>query len=179
MEVEIISRKENLLLERTEIRFRSKHPDEKTPKRSEIREKLAEIAGVSKVNVVIDDIKPNFGKTESIGYAKIYKKIDIAKGLERDYILKRNNLFEKKEEKKTEKEAKKEEGKKKLEGEEVKEKKSEEKVKPKKEEIEKKGKEKKEVKEEKKTEEKTERKTEEKTNEKKKEDVKTGKKGKK
>lgn len=103
MEIEIVSRKENMLIERTEIVFKTIHLNEKTPKRTEIKEKLAELLGVSKGNVVIDNMKAEFGRPESMGYAKVYKNMENGKGLERDYILRRNNLLEKKAEKPAEK----------------------------------------------------------------------------
>lgn len=108
MEIEIVSRKENMVIGRTEVVFKAVHLNEKTPKRSEIKEKLAELLGVSKGNVVIDNMKPEFGRPESSGYAKVYKNIEDGKGLERDYILMRNNLLEKKakEKKKPEEEGK-------------------------------------------------------------------------
>jgi len=124
MEIEIVSRKENMLIERTEVVFKAVHLNEKTPKRAEIKEKLAELLGVSKGNIVIDNMKPEFGRPESTGYAKVYKNMENIKELERDYVLIRNNLLEKKvekpekkvkeevkkkEEKETEKKGKKEE----------------------------------------------------------------------
>jgi ribosomal protein S24E len=108
MEIEIVSRKENMVIGRTEVVFKAVHLNEKTPKRSEIKEKLVELLGVSKGNVIIDNMKPEFGRPESSGYAKVYKNIEDVKGLESDYILMRNNLLEKKakEKKKPEEEGK-------------------------------------------------------------------------
>lgn len=108
MEIEIVSRKENMVIGRTEVVFKAVHLNEKTPKRNEIKEKLAELLGVSKGNVIIDNMKPEFGRPESSGYAKVYKNIEDGKGLESDYILMRNNLLEKKakEKKKPEEEGK-------------------------------------------------------------------------
>lgn len=133
MEIEIVSRKENMVIGRTEVVFKAVHLNEKTPKRSEVKEKLAECLGVSKGNVVVDNMKPEFGRPESTGYAKVYKNIEDGKGLESDYILIRNNLLEKKaEEKKKPEEERKEKKEVKSEEKEktgVKEKKSEEKTK--------------------------------------------------
>ncbi|MBU2565924.1 MAG: hypothetical protein KJ655_06705, partial [Candidatus Thermoplasmatota archaeon] len=126
MEIEIVSRKENMLIGRTEVVFKAVHLNEKTPKRNEVKEKLAELLGVSKGNVIIDNMKPEFGRPESTGYAKVYKNIEDGKGLERDYMLKRNNLLEKKaEEKKKPEEERKE--KKEVKSEEKKGEKTEEK----------------------------------------------------
>lgn len=110
MEIEIVSRKENMLIGRTEVVFKVLHLNEKTPKRNEVKEKLVELLGVSKSNVIIDNMKSKFGRPESTGYAKVYKNIEDIKGLESDYILMRNNLLEKKakEKKKAEEEGKEE-----------------------------------------------------------------------
>lgn len=103
MEIEVVSRKENMVIGRTEVAFKAVHSNERTPKRTEIKEKLAELLNVNKGNVVVDNMKSDFGRAESTGYVKIYKNVEDGKGLERDYILKRNNLFEKKEKKTEEK----------------------------------------------------------------------------
>ncbi|MDI6916436.1 MAG: hypothetical protein QMC80_01415 [Thermoplasmatales archaeon] len=140
MEIEVVSRKENMLTGRTEVVFKAVHLSEKTPKRAEIKEKLAELLGVSKSNVVIDNMKPEFGRPESRGYAKVYKNIEGIKEMEMDYILMRNNLLEKKEKKVEErKEAKKEE-KEKVKSEEEKKERVKKKVEKEEKKIEEKGK---------------------------------------
>ena len=113
MEIEIIEKKESPLLSRIEVSFRIKHPKESTPKRNEIRDELATQINVKKNCVVIDNMKPVFGKAETIGFAKIYSSDKEAKELERTHILKRNKFeigeSKKGDEKSTTKEPKKEE----------------------------------------------------------------------
>ncbi len=108
MEVEIISKKENPIIERMELSFKVSHPKEITPKRKEVRDEIATQLKVQKERIVIDNMIPEFGKPETKGYAKVYKSKDDALKMESESVLKRNNLFE---EKKDEGEEKKEGGK--------------------------------------------------------------------
>lgn len=103
MEVEIISKKENPIFERMELNFKVSHPKEVTPKRKDVRDEIATQLKVQKDRIVIDNMKPEFGKPETLGYAKIYKTKDDAVRVESDAVLKRNNLFEEKKEKGEEK----------------------------------------------------------------------------
>jgi len=110
MELEILEKRENPLLNRIEVRFRIKHEGEKTPERELVRNDLAEEFKVNKDLIIIDYIRPHFGIAMSSGYAKIYKSVEDGKKVEPDYVLKRNNFGvkkkeEKKEEEKKEKEA--------------------------------------------------------------------------
>jgi ribosomal protein S24E len=92
MELEVIERKDSPLLSRVEVSFRVTHPKESTPKRSDIREELAIQMNAKKNCVVIDNMKAVFGKSETIGYAKVYSSDKLAKDIERKHILIRNNL---------------------------------------------------------------------------------------
>lgn len=110
MEIEIISKKENLLVGRLEVNFKVSHPKEITPGRKEVRDEIASLLKIKKERIVIDNMKPEFGKPETIGYAKVYKSKDDALQMETNAVLKRNALLEeKKEEKKGKVEEKKEE----------------------------------------------------------------------
>ena len=99
MELEIIEKRENPLLNRTEIKFRVKHQGEKTPERELVKNDLAEMLKVNKSLIIIDYIRPGFGMALSSGYAKVYKSMEDAKRVEPSYILKRNKFGEAKEEK--------------------------------------------------------------------------------
>lgn len=92
MELEIIEKKENPLLNRIEIKFKLKHQGEKTPERELVKSEIAEMLKINKSLVVIDYIRPNFGIAMSTGYAKIYKNTEDAKKIEPSYILKRNKF---------------------------------------------------------------------------------------
>jgi small subunit ribosomal protein S24e len=107
MEVEIISKKENIVIGRTELNFKVSHPKEVTPQRKAVRDEIATQLNVQKDTIVIDNMKPEFGKPETIGYAKVYKSKGEAQKMETDAVLKRNNLFEQKKEEAEKKEGEK------------------------------------------------------------------------
>ena len=95
MEVEIVSKKENILLDRTEVKFKAVHPKEGTPQRDAVRDKLVSLLKASKERVIVDAMNSEFGKTETFGYAKVYKTKEAAMKYEREQILVRNKLKEK------------------------------------------------------------------------------------
>jgi len=103
MEIEIVSKGNNPLLNRTEVHFTIQHEGEKTPNREIIRSELAEKLNTKKENIIINDIHSSSGTRKSIGYAKIYSTIKKAEELERKHILKRNKIGGKKEKKEVEK----------------------------------------------------------------------------
>lgn len=90
MEIEIKSKKNNPLLNRTEVYFTVKHDGEKTPGRDIIRNDLAEKLNSKKENILIHSIKTGFGSAVTTGYAKVYSSLDKTKGLERKYVINRN-----------------------------------------------------------------------------------------
>lgn len=110
MDILVVSKKDNVLLGRTEVRFRIAHVKEKSPDRDSVREKLSAILNEKKENVIIDSMKAMFGKPECTGYAKVYTSKESAMKVERDRTLVRNKLKEKKAKAKTEKAAPKKEG---------------------------------------------------------------------
>ncbi|MEM1958093.1 MAG: 30S ribosomal protein S24e [Archaeoglobaceae archaeon] len=99
MEVRVESEKYNPLLKRKEVYLKIKF-DEKTPKRMEVREKVAGLFSVELERVVVDYIKTEFGKREAECYAKIYDSAEDLKRIEDKHILVRNFPELKKEEKK-------------------------------------------------------------------------------
>jgi len=94
MELEMLSKRENPLLNRMEIKFKVSHADGKTPNRNGIREHLASAMKVKKELIVVDHVKSQFGIGESHGYAKVYKTKQDAIKTEPDHMLKRNKLLE-------------------------------------------------------------------------------------
>jgi len=96
MEIEIVEKKENGLLERLEVTFKASHVDEGTPQREAIREKLSALLKAPKERVVVDSMTSEFGLMVTVGYAKVYKTKEAALKYEREHILVRNKLKEKK-----------------------------------------------------------------------------------
>ncbi len=95
MELEITSKRENILLGRMEVEFRVLHEGEPTPSREALREALAKALHGSKETVVLDRLKSTFGMGLSEGYAKLYSNVETIKKVERPHILVRNGLAEK------------------------------------------------------------------------------------
>ena len=93
MDIEIESKRNNPLLNRTEIHFIVHHKDEGTPNREILRSKLAEKLNVKKENIIINHMRSSFGIQETRGYAKIYSSTEKAKTIERKHILKRNKIL--------------------------------------------------------------------------------------
>ena len=96
MEIEIISKKNNPLLNRTEVNFIINHEGEKTPNREIIRGELADKLNSKKENIIVSSISSSFGVQKTTGYAKVYSSMKNTKGLERKHILIRNKIVEEK-----------------------------------------------------------------------------------
>ena len=94
MEIDIVEKHDNLLLERTEVKARVKHQKTATPSRKELKEALKEGLGLKKDVLVVDSLENHFGKDETYIFAKVYKTIEQARAIEADHILKRNGLWE-------------------------------------------------------------------------------------
>ncbi|RLI90543.1 MAG: 30S ribosomal protein S24e [Candidatus Altiarchaeales archaeon] len=71
MKIEIISERENPLLNRREIRFRVSY-EGATPRATEIRKRLISTLKSEDRLTILDGIKPEFGRRIASGYVKIY-----------------------------------------------------------------------------------------------------------
>ncbi|MDR0508685.1 MAG: 30S ribosomal protein S24e [Candidatus Methanoplasma sp.] len=98
MKIEITEKKENLLQERTEVRFTVDHTGEATPTRKAIIDAIAKMTGAGSNTVVLNNVDTQYGRGISKGYVKVYKSEDAARKFEREYLLKRSGII--KEEKK-------------------------------------------------------------------------------
>ncbi|QLH74118.1 MAG: 30S ribosomal protein S24e [Methanomassiliicoccales archaeon] len=96
MKFEIESKKQNLLQKRWEVRFKVEHVGAATPKRDELRQKVAEAMNSKKELVIIDNTSTETGSGISHGYAKVYETIEGVKRSEKNYMLVRHGLAEKK-----------------------------------------------------------------------------------
>ena len=92
MKIEIEGKKENPLLERTEVNFSVEHEGASTPIREEIRTQLAGKLGVNKDTIIIDRMNTEFGRQLTKGYAKVYDSVESAKKFEKEHLLARNKL---------------------------------------------------------------------------------------
>jgi small subunit ribosomal protein S24e len=89
MDIQVLQEKNNPMLNRREVVFKVTH-DDVTPSRLSIIDRLAATMNSKRGLVIIDSIKTEFGKRESVGYAKIYENEERAKQVERAHILDRN-----------------------------------------------------------------------------------------
>ncbi len=91
MDIQVIVEKNNPLLNRREIVFKVLH-DEATPSRKSVVDRLAATMNSKEGLVIVDSLKTDFGKRETIGYAKIYETAERAKEIERPHIVERNTF---------------------------------------------------------------------------------------
>ncbi len=93
MEIDIVEKHDNLLLERTEVKIKVKHTKESTPSRKELSAVIKENLGLKNEALVVDSLESHFGRDETMVFAKVYKTAEKARSIEADHILKRNNLW--------------------------------------------------------------------------------------
>ena len=92
IEVEIEEEKENKLLKRRDMTVRVYHEADPTPTRATIKDRIADLVGTSKDNVIIENIKSEFGKEETKVNVRVYDNKEDAQKYERDYVLERNKI---------------------------------------------------------------------------------------
>ncbi|MHC1611620.1 MAG: 30S ribosomal protein S24e [Candidatus Methanospirareceae archaeon] len=91
MKIEITRENENLLLDRKEVSFKLEHEEEgASPSREEARNALIKALKCSPNLLVIDKMRTEFGKRETVGYAKVYASEERMREIEREHILRRN-----------------------------------------------------------------------------------------
>lgn len=113
MEFEIREKKENKLLDRTEVSAVVSF-EGATPPVADMRDMAVQKMGCNPDLMVIRKVEPGFGKTEAALTLHIYKAPERMREIEEEYVLKRNKIGEneeKKEEAKPEGEKPKEEAK--------------------------------------------------------------------
>jgi len=93
LQLEIIKKRENKLLKRTEYIFKIFHDGKGTPKRDEVKDAIADKLGVNKELIVIKKIKTPFGVNEALVDAVLYWDKNHLLEVEPEYILKRNKLI--------------------------------------------------------------------------------------
>ncbi len=90
MEVEVISEKENPLLERRDVMVRIKHTGAKTPLRSEIRKLLTAKLSADDDKLILGSLNQSFGVAESLAKVKIYKTKERAVQIESPHLIRKN-----------------------------------------------------------------------------------------
>ena len=92
MDVEILERRENPLLEREEIKVRIK--SDKTPSRKEAKELITAKLGSSPELTLIRSIKNRAGTRIFDVDVVVYRSPAVMEVVERTYVLKRNGVIE-------------------------------------------------------------------------------------
>jgi small subunit ribosomal protein S24e len=94
MELTITQKRENALLERTEVYFTISHENAGTPRRAEIRKAVAAAMGGQGGIVILDWARADYGRTATRGFAKVYTAKERALEIETHPVLVRNGLRE-------------------------------------------------------------------------------------
>ena len=89
MKIKIVEKNTNKLLDRLEVIF-TLDSDAETPKRLEVRSKLAAMINYDENLVVIKGIHQETGIKRSKGIAHAYKSVEHLKEIEPEYLIKRN-----------------------------------------------------------------------------------------
>jgi small subunit ribosomal protein S24e len=92
VKIDITEKKENLLQERTEVRFTVDHTGEATPTRKAVIDEISKMMKAKKGTVVINNIDTQYGRGISKGYVKVYASEEAALKFEREYLLKRSGI---------------------------------------------------------------------------------------
>jgi small subunit ribosomal protein S24e len=98
MKIEIIEERENPLLNRRELSFKVLH-DAATPSRQEVRKKLIALLNAKKETVILDSFTSRYGLKESLGIARVYKSEARAREVESRFLIDKNLVVKKAEEK--------------------------------------------------------------------------------
>ncbi len=106
MEIEVLDKRYNPLLRRTEVKARVSHLGSATPTRSEVRRQLAARLNADLERTVVLKILTPFGVSESNVEAHVYDDKETMLKTEKPYILVRNQIIEKPEKKRKKKKKK-------------------------------------------------------------------------
>ncbi len=90
MDINVINRKENPLLNRIEIEFECEYPEEGTPKLLDVKHKLVAMEDSSNDLLVVDTMKPSYGVSKAEGFAKIYDSVEKLNEIEPAAVISKN-----------------------------------------------------------------------------------------
>lgn len=91
MDIKVIEDRNNPMLERREVIFKIEH-DGPTPSRKSVVDNIVATMNSKQGLVVVDRMKTEFGKRETVGYAKIYESEKRVIEVERPYVIERNAI---------------------------------------------------------------------------------------
>ena len=90
MKIKIVEKNQNKLLDRLEVNFEIEYPQE-TPKRLDVKAKLAALINYDEKLVIIKGIHQETGKKRSKGVAHAYTTEENLNRVEPAYLIKRNS----------------------------------------------------------------------------------------
>ncbi|KZX10678.1 30S ribosomal protein S24e [Methanobrevibacter filiformis] len=90
MDINIITQKQNNVLNRNEVKFDCVYQGEPTPKLLDVKSKLVALLNTKKNLIVIDSIQPHFGEAKAAGYAKVYDTEENLKSIETEHVIEKN-----------------------------------------------------------------------------------------
>ena len=90
MDIEIIEKKENILFDRTEVKFNCLYEGEATPKILDVKHKLVALLDTKKELIVVDNLQPGYGEPKAVGYAKVYGREASLLDVEKDSVIAKN-----------------------------------------------------------------------------------------
>ena len=90
MDIEIIEKKENVLFDRTEVKFYVLYEGEATPKLLDVKSKLVALLDTKKELIVVDSIQPKYGEPKADGYAKVYGREASLLDVEKQSVIEKN-----------------------------------------------------------------------------------------
>ena len=74
--IEILEEKKNLLIDRTEVKFKVEYLGKGTPNRLDVKKKLAALKSFDEKLTMIIKLRTYFGQSYAIGKAQIYDNIE-------------------------------------------------------------------------------------------------------
>ena len=89
--MEVITRKENNLLNRVELEFRIRHTQKPTPSRKEMMDMVLKAEpGSKKELIILKRVNTRFGQAFTTGAAHIYSNLDSLNSTEMEYMINRH-----------------------------------------------------------------------------------------
>jgi len=89
MKIEVVTDKENVLLNRRDIVFRV-IPEKEVCSRENVKNRLVALLDTEPEQLILDRMNVQYGMQQIIGYARLYDDAQDALAIEPDYMIARN-----------------------------------------------------------------------------------------
>ncbi|MEA1943837.1 MAG: 30S ribosomal protein S24e [Euryarchaeota archaeon] len=91
MKIEVVTDKENVLLNRRDIIFRV-IPEGEVCSRENVKNRLVALLDTKSEQLILDRMNAQYGMQQIIGYARLYEDVKNALAIEPDYMIARNAM---------------------------------------------------------------------------------------